>query len=85
MPHVSLFELRITSPKRDVLVFSLRSRSLMAKREITRSDILRLAAEAQLDPRTVKRAIERGVEAMQGAVDKERIRAAAAKLKIKLE
>lgn len=57
----------------------------MAKREISRGDILRLAAEAQLDPRTVKRALERGVSKMQAAVDKERIRAAAAKLGIKIE
>lgn len=58
---------------------------LMAKREITRADILRLAAEAQLDPRTVQRAVERGIGKMQAAVDKERIRAAAAKLKITIE
>jgi predicted DsbA family dithiol-disulfide isomerase len=57
----------------------------MAKREISRGDILRLAAEAGLDPRTVKRALERGVEKMQAAVDKERIRAAAVKLGIKIE
>lgn len=55
------------------------------KQAITRADILRLAAEAQLDPRTVKRAVERGVEKMQAAVDKERLRAAAAKLKVKVE
>jgi hypothetical protein len=57
----------------------------MAKREISRGDILRLAAEAQLDPRTVKRALERGVAKMQAAVDKERIRAAATKLGLKIE
>jgi hypothetical protein len=57
----------------------------MHKREITRGDVLRLAAEAQLDPRTVKRAIERGVESLQAAVDKDRLRAAAAKLKIKID
>jgi hypothetical protein len=57
----------------------------MSKREITRADILRLAAEAQLDPRTVQRALERGVSKMQATVDKDRLRAAAAKLKIKIE
>lgn len=57
----------------------------MTKREITRADVLRLAAEAQLDPRTVKRAVERGIEKMQATVDKERIRAAAVKLRIKIE
>jgi len=55
------------------------------KREITRGDVLRLAAEAQIDPRTVKRAVERGVECMRATVDKDRLRAAAAKLKIKVE
>ena len=57
----------------------------MAKREVSRGDVLRLAAEAQLDPRTVKRALERGVESLQAAVDKERLRAAAAKLGVKIE
>ena len=57
----------------------------MAKQEIKRADILRLAAEAQLDPRTVQRAIERGVSKMQAAVDKDRLRDAAVKLKIKIE
>jgi len=57
----------------------------MVKKEISRGDVLRLAAEAQLDPRTVKRAIERGIESLQAAVDKDRLRAAAAKLRIKVE
>jgi len=57
----------------------------MTKRDLTRGDILRLSAEAQLDPRTVERAIKRGVEKMQAAVDKDRLRAAAIKLKIKIE
>lgn len=55
------------------------------KHTVTRADVLRLAAEAQLDPRTVKRAVERGVEKMQATVDKERLRAAATKLKIRIE
>jgi hypothetical protein len=52
---------------------------------LSRADILRLAAEAQLDPRTVKRAIEKGIDRMQAEADKGRIRAAAAKLKIRIE
>ena len=54
-------------------------------KQVTRADILRLAAEAQLDPRTVKRAVERGVEKLQAAVDKDRLRAAATKLKVRIE
>lgn len=54
-------------------------------KNVSRADILRLAAEAQLDPRTVKRAIEQGVDKMQAEFDKERLRAAAAKLKIRIE
>lgn len=57
----------------------------MAKREISRGDVLRLAAEAQLDPRTVKRAVARGIEKMKAAVDRERLRVAATKLGIKVE
>ena len=55
------------------------------KRDINRFDILRLAAEAQLDPRTVKRAIERGVGGMQAEHDRERLRTAATKLGFKLK
>ncbi len=54
--------------------------------KISRTETLRLAAEAQLDPRTVKRAVEvRGVKEMQAEVDRERLRAAAQKLKIRIE
>jgi hypothetical protein len=49
-----------------------------------RADVLRLAAEAQIDPRTVKRAIEHGVDVLRASVDRDRIRVAAKKLGIKL-
>lgn len=52
----------------------------MKPAELTRGDILRLAAEAQIDPRTVKRAIDHGIDALKAAVDRERIRLAAKKL-----
>jgi hypothetical protein len=47
---------------------------------LSRVDILRLAAEAQIDPRTVKRAIDHGVDALKAHVDRDRIRVAAKKL-----
>lgn len=52
---------------------------------ITRSDILRLAAEAELDPRTVKRAVDRGIDTLRAEVDRSRIRAAADKLGLVLK
>lgn len=55
------------------------------EREITRTDILRLAAEAELDPRTVKRAVDRGVDTLRAEVDRTRIRAAAEKLGLQLK
>jgi len=54
-------------------------------REITRSDILRLAAEAELDPRTVKRAVDRGIDTLRAEVDRTRIRAAAERLGLVLK
>ena len=55
------------------------------ERTITRTDILRLAAEAELDPRTVKRAVDRGVDTLRAEVDRSRIRAAAEKLGLELK
>jgi hypothetical protein len=49
-----------------------------------RATILRLAAETQLDPRTVKRAVEEGVGALKAAIDRERLREAAKRLGVKL-
>jgi len=55
------------------------------KQPIDRADILRLAAEAQLDVRTVKRAVDRGVDSLRAAVDRERLRQAAEKLGLQLD
>jgi len=53
-------------------------------KSLDRRDILRLAAETGLDARTVKRAADRGVDSLRAEVDRERLRAAAAKLKLTL-
>jgi hypothetical protein len=45
-----------------------------------KADVLRLAAEAQIDPRTVKRAIRDGIDTLRAEVDRERLRDAAKKL-----
>jgi len=49
---------------------------------LDRADILRLAAETGLDVRTVKRAVDRGIESLRAGVDQERLRAAFAKLNL---
>ena len=51
---------------------------------IDRADILRLAAETGLDVRTVKRAMDRGIDSIRAQVDRERLRDAAVKLRLKL-
>ena len=51
---------------------------------IDRADILRLAAEAQLDPRTVKRAVEHGISSVRAEFARERLRIAAEKLSVAL-
>jgi anti-sigma regulatory factor (Ser/Thr protein kinase) len=51
---------------------------------IDRGDILRLAADTGLDPRTVKRAIEHGVDALKAEVDRTRLRDAAKRLGVAL-
>jgi hypothetical protein len=51
---------------------------------LSRTDILKLAAESGLDPRTVKRAVDRGVDVLRAEVDRERLRAAAVKLGVRL-
>jgi hypothetical protein len=48
---------------------------------IDRLVIQRIALEAQLDPRTVKRALENGIESLQSAFSKARLRDALKKLK----
>ena len=45
---------------------------------------MRLSAETGLDARTVKRAVEHGVDSLRAEVDKERLKAAAEKLSLKL-
>lgn len=50
--------------------------------EVDNPTIARIALEAQLDPRTVKRAIERGIDSLQSAFSKKRLRAALKKLKL---
>jgi hypothetical protein len=50
------------------------------KKTVDRTMILRLAAESQLDPRTVKRALESGISSLRAEVDKARLRDAAKKL-----
>ena len=55
------------------------------KQTLNRADIMRLAAETGLDPRTIQRAIDRGVESIRAVVDRERLVAAALKLKLPLE
>jgi hypothetical protein len=43
--------------------------------------IMRIALEAQLDPRTVKRAVEHGIDSLQSDHSKARLRRALKKLK----
>ena len=54
------------------------------KKTPDRAGIMRLAAETGLDVRTVKRAVEHGVNSLRAEVDKERLRAAAEKLSLRL-
>ena len=56
----------------------------MKKPIISWPDILRLAAETRLDPRTVERAVKNGIEALRAGVDRERLKAAVDKLGLKL-
>jgi len=49
-----------------------------------RKTIRLLAAHAELDPRTVTRAIENGVDTMRAKEDREKLRKAAKKLGVKL-
>jgi hypothetical protein len=51
------------------------------KKDLDRADVLRLAAQAQLDVRTVKKAVAKGVMSLRAGVDRARLRAAAKTLK----
>jgi hypothetical protein len=53
--------------------------------DLGKKDIMRLAAESGLDPRTVKRAVENGVDSLHAELDRERLRAAAKALKVALK
>jgi hypothetical protein len=48
----------------------------MAKKEPTRAEILDLAARAQVDPRTARKAMVEGVESVKGYSARERLVAA---------
>jgi hypothetical protein len=48
---------------------------------LDRHTIMKIALEARLDPRTVKRAADRGVDSMQSEYDRARLRDALKKLK----
>lgn len=49
-----------------------------------RKTVLLLAAEAELDVRTVAKACEHGVSSLRSEVDRARLREAARRLKVKL-
>lgn len=59
-------------------------RVMIAAAQADEKTIALLAAEAQVDPRTARRALAEGVGAVRGRFVKDRLRQAAAKLKIKL-
>jgi len=67
-------------------IFLLRKGHVLCKmrKMLDRTTILRLAVEAQLDPRTVQRAAEKGVSSLKSEFDRQRLRAAADKLAVKL-
>ncbi len=50
--------------------------------KIDRATILRLAGEAQLDPRTVKRAVDRGIDSLHSDFARQRLRDAVVKLQL---
>ncbi|HXB28063.1 MAG TPA: hypothetical protein VNV25_25260 [Gemmatimonadaceae bacterium] len=49
--------------------------------ELDRPTIMRIALEAQLDPRTVRRAIDHGIDSLQSDHSKARLRSALKRLK----
>jgi hypothetical protein len=53
-------------------------------KELDDQTVMLLAAYAKLDPRTVRRASRDGVDKMRAAKDRENLREAAKKLKVKL-
>ena len=61
------------------------SRSPLPANGFDRTQVMRLAAEAQLDPRTIERAMANGIDSLRARVDRERIRWAADKLGIEIK
>jgi hypothetical protein len=53
--------------------------------DLSRADLLRLSAETGMDPRTIKRAVDRGIRSIRAEVDRERLKDAAKKLGLKLK
>jgi len=56
----------------------------MKQKELDDKTVMLLAAHAELDPRTVRRASRDGIDSMRAAKDRERLRDAAKKLGVKL-
>lgn len=52
---------------------------------LDRKTILTLAAEAEVDERTVRKAEREGIDAIKGVASRERIRKAAKRLGVKLQ
>lgn len=51
---------------------------------LSRSLLLRLALESELDPRTIRRALRDGVSSLRAEASRERLTRAAKKLRVKL-
>lgn len=50
----------------------------------TQADVLRLAAEGEVSPKTARRALELGADALRAQVDRDRVGFAARRLGLKL-
>jgi hypothetical protein len=59
---------------------TFRQKSAPAGQAPDRATVMRVAAETGLDPRTVKRALELGVDVLRGQTDRERFAQALEKL-----
>jgi hypothetical protein len=58
--------------------------SITTSLHIRRADVLRLAAEIGIDPRTAQRALEHGPDALRAIADRERARDAIARLGLRV-
>ncbi len=54
------------------------------KPSFTEADVLRLAAESELSPRTARKALESGADALRARVDRDRVTFAARRLGLRL-